>query len=49
MQGDQSTTNSSGGSEQHLRAQEFKASGNFKFNKCNYKGAIVDYKKGLFI
>jgi len=33
--------------EQRAKAQEFKNSGNDKFNKSNYKGAIVDYQKGL--
>lgn len=29
-----------------IKAQEFKNAGNDKFNKNNYKGAIVDYNKG---
>lgn len=34
------------GIDQRIKAQEFKNTGNDKFNKYNYKGAIVDYNKG---
>lgn len=32
--------------EQHSKAQEFKDSGNEKYKRKNFKGAIIDYKKG---